>query len=397
METFSGLKIKNILLHNQNWQRFFNKFSHLIRDSIIINVCKVLACGTETLGFHSYECSQCGDTKTVCHTCKSRFCSSCGKKATEQWIENNLNLLPNVPWQHITFTLPEQLRPLFWLNRDLANHLVKLTATIITKLGQQKNLVPGIFAAIHTFGRDLKANVHFHVSITSGGLSMDQQKWIPNFYIHHQIIKDMWRHAVIAKLRKLRKQGNLNISPDLQKLYPTYSAFNSWLNFLYNKSWVVHLQKTCSDHKRNIKYLGRYLKRPPMAETRILDYNGKTVTYRFLDHHDKQMTSIKLPVEEFIKRLIMHIPDSNFRLIRYYNWLSNRTRAILLPIVFALIKQSATTIKKISWHDLFHKAFGVDPLLCQSCNIIMQLVKTVFPNKNDIINSYHTFATVSTA
>ena len=53
------------------------------------------------------------------------FCSSCGKKATEQWIENNLSMLPNVPWQHITFTLPQELRDFFWMNRDLVNHLVK--------------------------------------------------------------------------------------------------------------------------------------------------------------------------------------------------------------------------------------------------------------------------------
>lgn len=397
MEKISGLKIKNIFLHNQNWERFFNKFSHLIRNSISINVSKVLACGTEELGFHSYECQQCGHNKTVCHTCKSRFCSSCGKKATEQWIEDNLNSLPNVPWQHITFTLPEQFRPFFWVNRDLANHLVKITANIITKLGWQKKLTPGIFVAIHTFGRDLKTNVHFHVSITSGGLSLDQKKWIPNFYIHHQIIKNMWRRDVIAKIRKLRKNDNLKLPPDLQKLYPSYASFNSWLNFLYNKSWVVHLQKVCTDHKRNIKYLGRYLKRPPMAETRILKYDGNDVTYRFLDHHDKQMSSITMPVEEFIKRLIMHIPDSNFRLIRYYNWLSNCTRATILPIVFALIKQTPQAIKKISWSNLFHKSFGADPLLCQTCNVIMQLVKIVFPNKNDLINSYQWRTTNSQA
>ena len=395
MEIFTGHKIKNIFFHNQNWWIFFNKFSHLIRDGIIINVCKILACGTDILGFHSYECFECEQTKKVCHTCKSRFCSSCGKKATEQWIENNLSMLPNVPWQHITFTLPQELRDFFWMNRDLVNHLVKIPAAIITTLGQRKHLIPGIFIAIHTFGRDLKKNVHFHVSTTYGGMSLDQKKWIPNFYIHHQIIKNMWKQQVIDIVRQLYKNGELKLPPELQKICTSYTAFNSWLNMLYNKSWVVHLQKTCSDHKRNIKYLGRYLKRPPMAETRILAYDGQNVTYRFLDHHDKQMSTIKLPVEEFIKRLIQHIPDLHFRLIRYYNWLSNRTRGKLLPIVFELIKQTPQMIKQISWSELFYKSFAYDPLLCKTCNLIMRLTKTVFPNNKNLFNLHKQLSTIS--
>jgi hypothetical protein len=392
METFSGIKIRKILLHNQNWYNFFTQYSPRIRNSITINVCKILACRTKTLGFHLYTCNKCGNEKKVYHTCKSRFCSSCGKKATEQWIENNLGVLPNVPWQHITFTLPQELRDFFWLNRHLANHIVKITAAIINKLAKQKNLIPGIFAAIHTFGRDLKANVHFHVSITSGGLSLDHKKWIPDFYIHHQTIKNMWKQQVISTLRTLYKNDDLKLPPALQG-FNSYTAFNSWLNFLYNKSWVVHLQKKSHDYKRNIKYLGRYLKRPPMAETRITKYDGKNVTYRFLDHHDKSLSYMTLPVKEFIKRLIIHIPDTNFRLIRYYNWLSNKTRSKLLPIVYELLKQVASVLKKISWRSMFQRAFGSDPIECQLCKLTMDLTSVTFVTKNNLLDQHKILAT----
>lgn len=347
------------------------------------------------MGFHLYECSDCCHTKKVFHTCKSRFCSSCGKKATEQWIENNLNALPNVPWQHITFTLPQEFRELFWMNRELTNHLVKIPADIITKIGKRKHLVPGIFIAIHTFGRDLKKNVHFHVSNTYGGISLDGQKWIPTFYIHHQILKDWWRQEVVKVIRRLYKTGKIKLPPEQQKICSSYASFNSWLNVLYNKSWVVHLQKVCTNHQRNIKYLGRYLKRPPMAETRIIDYDGTHVTYRFLDHHDKSMASVRLSIEEFIKRLIQHIPDLHFRLIRYYNWLANRTRGKLLPLVFKLIKQTPQISKKIMWRDLFDKSFGFDPLLCKACNLIMKLTKVVLPNNNQLLNPHKTLAHIS--
>lgn len=193
MERFSGIKIRNILLDKSNWWNFYSTHAHLIREAIVENVCKVLSCGTEWLGFHEYSCPKCHITKKVFHTCKSRLCSSCGKKATEQWIEKNTNTLPNIPYQHITFTLPQELREFFWVDRKLLTLFAKIPAQIITKVGKQKHLIPGIFMAIHTFGRDLKPNVHFHLSTTSGGLSLDHTKWINKFYIHHEILKQEWK------------------------------------------------------------------------------------------------------------------------------------------------------------------------------------------------------------
>lgn len=145
METIRGIKIRRILLDNNNWWNFYNKYKHLIRDSIVINVCKLLACGTAFLGFHQYTCQNCGNSKKVFHTCKSRFCSSCGKKTTEDWIAKNLSALPQTPWQHITFTLPAELRPFFWLNRHLINHIANKPAKIINRLAKNKKIHPRNF------------------------------------------------------------------------------------------------------------------------------------------------------------------------------------------------------------------------------------------------------------
>ncbi|MBX9597289.1 MAG: transposase zinc-binding domain-containing protein [Burkholderiales bacterium] len=82
------MKIRTILLDNNNWRNFYTKYKHLIRLSIVINFCKLLACGIAFLGFHHYTCQTSGNSKKVFHTCKSRFSSSCGKKSTEEWIAN---------------------------------------------------------------------------------------------------------------------------------------------------------------------------------------------------------------------------------------------------------------------------------------------------------------------
>ena len=69
--------------------------------------------------------------KAVFHSCKSRFCSSCGKKATDNWILKQLHILPQTQWQHITFTFPKELQPLFWLNRALLNTLMPIPAKLV--------------------------------------------------------------------------------------------------------------------------------------------------------------------------------------------------------------------------------------------------------------------------
>ena len=204
----------------------------------------------------------------------------------------------------------------------------------------------------------------------------------------------MWKYEVITTLRKIFKNNQLKLLPELKHI-TDYTGFNKWLGTLYQKSWVVHLQKTTAHHNKTVKYLGRYLKRPPISETRITKYDGENVTCVYHDHHDNDNKSKTMSVFDFIQRLVKHIPDSNFRLIRYYNWLSNRTRGKLLPIIYALIKQQPQYTKKITWYDLFHKAFGYDPLLCKPCNVIMQIDSTTFPTRRNILSQHQALATTT--
>ena len=177
MEYTNGkITLKHIFIDNDNWKVFYSKNWHKLRIAICINVLKMLTCKTSLLGFHLFECFKCGNTKKVFHTCKSRFCSSCGQKATETWIQDKLEKFPQTKWQHITFTMPRELWPFFWFNRHLMGKISILAANIILKKAKQKNILPGIFTALHTFGRDLKKNIHIHLSTTCAGLSVSDKK-----------------------------------------------------------------------------------------------------------------------------------------------------------------------------------------------------------------------------
>ena len=95
--------------------------------------------------------------------------------------------------------MPESLWKIFWFNRDLLNVISGVAAGIIQEIARKKNAVTGIFTALHTFGRDLKRNVHIHLSVTCGGLN-DKNAWV-NLFFPEAPIKKMWRHRIIELFR----------------------------------------------------------------------------------------------------------------------------------------------------------------------------------------------------
>ena len=359
--------IKQILLSNQNWWNFYIKNHDKIRPAITFCVTKLLSCKHIILGYKAYHCSNpnCPHVKHIHFTCKCRLCSSCGKKATELWIEKQNSLLPRTAWQHITFTMPQELWDFFWLNRSLLGYLSKIAAKCIQNIAKNKNVIPGIFTAIHTFGRDLKRNVHIHLSTTTGGITQDGLHW-KNLYFKQETLMKMWRYQIIKLFRAFYRKG-LIIPKALSQQFNGVFTFDKFLNHLYNKRWIVHCSKPSRDHKINVDYLARYTKRPAIAESKLKHYDGYEVTFRYLDHSSKTYRNFKLTAEQFIARLIQHIPDTGFRMIRYYGFLAQRVRGTLLPQVYDLLKQIPKTSKAPSYAELIYRSFGFDPLICILC------------------------------
>ena len=126
--------------------------------------------------------------------------------------------------------------------------------------------------------------------------------------------------------------------------------------------------------------MGRYLKRPPIAEARILEYDGTYITYEYLDHDTNKIEEITITVEQFIAKLITHIPDENYRVIRYGGFLSNRLRGTLLPLVHKLIGSGPVPYQKPArWRQMFYRAIGYDSLRCYACEETKVFVSAVFP------------------
>ena len=348
----------------------------------------MLSCGLTITGYATYCCSnrECSHQKKVPFSCHSRFCPTCGKKATDQWIEKQQRTLPDTEWQHITFTMPSELWTLFKLNRSLLKDPSRLAARTIKKVAKKKGIVPGIFTALHTFGRDLKWNVHIHLSVTCGGLVEEHSQWKSLYFVKQQIMP-MWRYEIINLLRQ--SYASLVLPEAIKQQCTTQEQFNQWLDQHYRKAWIVHFAKPSKNHHRNVKYLGRYIKRPPLSLSRLVHYDGKRVIFNYLNHTTDNHEQATFEAEEFIARFTQHIPDKHFRLINYYGFLANRVRGKLLPIVYQLLDQSEKLAQPLRWASLLKQSFGTDPLECILCGSRLLLSHLTFGKSAYEMRRYH--------
>ena len=361
--------IKQLFTRQNNWLNYLNKHASTLRQVVIDNVTKMLACGTAAFGSKEYRCSHsdCTHRKYIHQTCKSRFCSSCGIKATERWIRQQQHVFPECEYQHITLTLPSTLWAVFRDNRFLLNELFQCAANIFLGWAKREGINIGIFCALHTYGRKLNWNVHIHLSVTRGGLCERTGKWKP-IYFKSKTTEACWRAAVCQLLEK--HYPKLTLSGEG---CPFVRHSEDWSRFLvsqYCRRWKLHFGKKTDNVKPTMNYLGRYLKRPPISASRLRhSFKGSnTVTFDYLNHRTGLTESLTLSQEALIERMVAHIPDKHFKMIRYYGFFSNRRRGEELPKVYDALESAQEAEPEMPGYAAMLKGYvNVDPYECILC------------------------------
>ena len=366
-------KIKTIL--EDHWNGFLKIYENKIRDNVKKEVEKVLKCKDTKYGFIELKCDKCNTKKKIGFTCKSRFCTSCGKIYTDNWIDNMLGNLINVKHRHIVFTIPEELRKFFGIDRQRLKILPKCAARAVTSwmhsLNKKEEFTPGIVTVIHTFGRDLKWNPHVHMMVTEGGKGNITE----------------WRHIRHISYESLRKRWQKILLDEVTSISGNTKEVKLLKNKLYkekDKGFYVYAKTEIKSAKTAAKYVGRYVGRPAIAESRILKYDGKNVTYKYTRHEDNKVIVETVHVYEFIKRIIRHIPEKNFKMIRYFGIYSRRSKCKVNFI--KMIDKMVLSIRKsiANWENRILAITGVDPCKCPNCNNKMRFHDIVYPKYGSI-------------
>ena len=214
----SRYTIKQIL--QDNWDSFYEKHKSLIRSVVIENVKKVMACGNkDILGYNTYVCPECRKKVFVAHTCKSRFCNSCGKVKNDEWIEKAQTRLFNIPHKHLVFSIPWEIRLLFLENRHLLSLLHKSCGQAISDWTNSVYLLPGIVTVLHTFGSKLNFNCHIHALCSLGGIDLKTAKFKEYGFIPAISLKSRFKTILLSKLRKEYVSSKLYISHALKTIW----------------------------------------------------------------------------------------------------------------------------------------------------------------------------------
>ena len=90
-----------------------------------------------------------------------------------------------------------------------------------------------------------------------------------------------------------------------------------------------------------LRYLGAYTHRVAISNSRLVALANGHVTFRWRDSaHGNQKWLIALPVEEFLRRFLLHLLPRGFMRIRNFGFLANRRRAELFPLCLRLLQSS---------------------------------------------------------
>lgn len=379
------------------WSEFMLINKGNIRPVIIENVAKVINCGnSENMGFSTYTCPLCGDTKKVAHTCKSRFCNSCGKVKNDEWITKAENTLFNVAHKHVVFTVPQELWLLFRANRPLLKILFKSASQAILDWAETEHFRPGIVTVMHTFGSDLKFNCHIHALYTMGGIDSRTGNWRSREYLCAQAIKSRFKTILLSCLRQERDK--LIIPTEVKETWFTKFATSNLYevqNELWKMNWYNWVGERLDNAHFTTKYIGRYAKRPCLSEAKIKYYNKNEfiVIFEYKDKMSKQWVLMETDPIAFIGLLVCHIPNKYFHMIRYHGAYANPCR----NKIFRLIAQKLIATfgvakllfgpKRKTWRERIREQTGIDPLKCQKCDLIMSLTSITYHTRDGTIKT----------
>jgi hypothetical protein len=259
--------------------------------------------------------------------------------ARAEWLEVRQTELLPIPYFHVVFTLPEQIRPLALQNKRVLYSMLFQTAaeTLQELAADPKHLgaTIGILAVLHSWGQNLMHHPHVHCVVTGGGIAAGGAQWRhckrsrrrgKDFFIHVKVLSRVFRGKFISSLKQAYQNGELEFHGTLTPLREP-ATFEHLINASVKKDWVVYAKRPFGGPKQVLKYLARYTHRVAISNHRLVQHANGQVRFRYKDYADGQQSkTMTLSNTEFMRRFLLHTLPSGFVRIRYYGFLANRYR-----------------------------------------------------------------------
>ena len=143
---------------------------------------------------------------------------------------------------------------------------------------------------------------HVHLLVTAGGLSDDGTAWVTptygNYLVPVHALSQIFRAKICAALNRA---GLLDQVPP----------------GVWSTPWVVHCQHAGRGQKV-LDYLGRYIFRVAIANSRLERIEDGHVTFRYRDNRTQHVRRVTLSGVEFLQRFLQHVLPRGCMKVRYY-------------------------------------------------------------------------------
>lgn len=307
----------------------------------------ITRCRTAALGGHRDRCSGCGHSAISYNSRRNRYCPKCQRNARIRWLRQRERELLSTRYVHAVFTLPRELAPLALQNKRLIYGLLFRTsaATLLEVARDRRHLGAeiGFFSVLHTWDQRLQHHPHVHCVIAAGGLATDHSSWISSrrtVFLPVKVLGRVFRGRFVAGLKTAFRGGKLEFHGNMAPLAES-RCFAAWLRDLFRHDWVVYSKRPFGGPEHALRYLGAYTHRVGIANSRLVALFEGNVSFRWRDSaHGNKKRVISLPVDEFLRRFLLHLLPRVFVRIRNFGFLANRQRATLLPLCFHLLGRS---------------------------------------------------------
>jgi hypothetical protein len=265
----------------------------------------------------------------------------------------------------------KDLWEIFRENRQLLIGLPTIAANVLQDWADRKHSARVlIIAVLHTFQGRLNFYPHVHLVVSSVGLDRSGKRLVWDvrwdFYYVQQALMKKWRHAVVDYLLAALDHGLISSARPKHELRALFEE--------HRGRWWKAGVRECTSVRALVKYMSRYLRRPPIAQRRLLFYDGERVRFWYKDTKSKQRLVEECSADEFIRRWSDHVPDRYRHGVHYFGLLAPRCKGRGYEAFRVLLGQKRRPRpRRTRWRKLIWLTFGRDPLLASNGEVMQKI------------------------
>ena len=188
--------------------------------------------------------------------------------------------------------------------------------------------------------------------------------WCPVKHFNYSFLRSAFRNVLLEKMTSAIGTSFRKIKNDIYKNH--------------SNDFYVRAKPNLCTPDVTIKYISRYLGRPVIATSCIDKNDGSNVTFHYTRHENNKTVVEYVPALDFIRRLIVHIPEKHFKMPRCYGIYAkhhrqeNKLRRCISP-------EKRRFLRSVQdWRNSILPSFGYNPLRCSDCGTSMLVLKVYY-------------------